>query len=82
VIKGFSQLSSLIVIVTMGNSPSLEDELVNLRITSKQMSRSAVKCEKNEKQGENSSFGKFSIIYVICCVLGDPPAPLCSYGPL
>jgi len=27
----------------------LEDELVNLRITSKQMSRSALKCEKNEK---------------------------------
>ncbi|GMH62772.1 hypothetical protein TrRE_jg6946 [Triparma retinervis] len=34
----------------MGAAPSLEDELVNLRITSKQMSRSAVKCEKNEKQ--------------------------------
>ncbi|GMI45177.1 hypothetical protein TrCOL_g11788 [Triparma columacea] len=34
----------------MGAAPSLEDELVNLRITSKQMARSAVKCEKNEKQ--------------------------------
>ena len=33
----------------MGNKLSLEDELVNLRITSKQMSRSALKCEKNEK---------------------------------
>jgi len=28
---------------------SLQDELVNLRITSKQMARSAIKCEKNEK---------------------------------
>ncbi|GMI62097.1 hypothetical protein ScalyP_jg6955 [Parmales sp. scaly parma] len=33
----------------MGAGPSLEDELVNLRITSKQMARSALKCEKNEK---------------------------------
>lgn len=33
----------------MGNKVSLEDELVNLRITSKQMQRSAKKCEKNEK---------------------------------
>jgi len=33
----------------MGNSVSLEDELINLRITSKQMQRSAKKCEKNEK---------------------------------
>ena len=33
----------------MGAKLSLEDELVNLRITSKQMSRSATKCEKNEK---------------------------------
>jgi charged multivesicular body protein 1 len=33
----------------MGNSPSLEDELVNLRITSKAMTRSSLKCGKNEK---------------------------------
>jgi len=33
----------------MGNSPSLEDEMVNLRIVSKQMQRSSKKCEKNEK---------------------------------
>jgi len=33
----------------MGNKVSLEDELVNLRITSKQMQRSAKKCQKNEK---------------------------------
>jgi len=33
----------------MGQALSLQDELVNLRITSKQMARSAIKCEKNEK---------------------------------
>mmetsp|Transcript_54594 Transcript_54594/g.61015 ORF Transcript_54594/g.61015 Transcript_54594/m.61015 type:complete len:207 (-) Transcript_54594:296-916(-) len=33
----------------MGNSVSLEDEMVNLRIVSKQMLRSSKKCEKNEK---------------------------------
>jgi charged multivesicular body protein 1 len=33
----------------MGNSVSLEDEMVNLRIVSKQMQRSSKKCEKNEK---------------------------------
>jgi len=33
----------------MGNKVSLEDEMINLRITSKQMQRSAKKCEKNEK---------------------------------
>ena len=36
----------------MGAGPSLEDELVNLRITSKQMARSALKCEKNEKSAK------------------------------
>jgi hypothetical protein len=34
---------------TMGNKVSLEEELINLKITSKQMQRSAKKCEKNEK---------------------------------
>jgi charged multivesicular body protein 1 len=33
----------------MGNKISLEDELINLRITSKQMQRSAKKSTKNEK---------------------------------
>merc|ERR1712025_176497 len=33
----------------MGNRVSLEDEMVNLRIVSKQMQRSSKKCEKNEK---------------------------------
>jgi len=33
----------------MGNKVSLEEELINLRITSKQMQRSSKKCEKNEK---------------------------------
>ena len=33
----------------MGNKISLEDELINLRLTSKQMQRSAKKCDKNEK---------------------------------
>lgn len=34
----------------MGNKVSLEEEMINLRITSKQMQRSAKKSEKNEKQ--------------------------------
>ena len=33
----------------MGNSISLEEELINLRLVSKQMQRSSKKCEKNEK---------------------------------
>jgi len=33
----------------MGNKVSLEEEMINLRIVSKQMARSAKKCEKNEK---------------------------------
>jgi len=33
----------------MGNSISLEEELINLRLTSKQMQRASKKCEKNEK---------------------------------
>lgn len=33
----------------MGNKVSLEEEMINLRITSKQMVRSSKKCEKNEK---------------------------------
>lgn len=33
----------------MGNKISLEDELVNLRMTSKSMNRASTKCKKNEK---------------------------------
>lgn len=33
----------------MGNKISLEDNLIDMRITSKQMQRAAKKCEKNEK---------------------------------
>lgn len=33
----------------MGNKISLEDELINLRITSKSMNRSSAKCKKHEK---------------------------------
>ena len=33
----------------MGNKVSLEEELINMRIVSKQMLRSSKKCEKNEK---------------------------------
>ena len=32
----------------MGNKVSLDEELINLRLTSKQMIRSSKKCEKNE----------------------------------
>mmetsp|Transcript_17416 Transcript_17416/g.28926 ORF Transcript_17416/g.28926 Transcript_17416/m.28926 type:complete len:207 (-) Transcript_17416:241-861(-) len=35
----------------MGNKVSLEEEMINLRIVSKQMQRSSKKCEKNERQG-------------------------------
>ena len=34
----------------MGNSISLEEELINLRLTSKQMQRASKKCDKNEKE--------------------------------
>lgn len=33
----------------MGNKIPLEEQLIDLRITAKQMHRSAKKCEKNEK---------------------------------
>jgi charged multivesicular body protein 1 len=45
--------SSLLILVNkarkMGNKVSLEEELINLRIVTKQMQRSSKKCEKNEK---------------------------------
>lgn len=33
----------------MGNKVSLEEEMINLKIVSKQMQRASKKCEKNEK---------------------------------
>ena len=36
----------------MGNKVSLEEELINMRIVSKQMLRSSKKCEKNEKSAK------------------------------
>ena len=36
----------------MGNRVSLEDELVNLRITSKTMQHSSKKCDKKEKEAK------------------------------
>ena len=37
----------------MGNKVSLEENLIDLRIVSKQMTRSAKKCESNEKAAIN-----------------------------
>jgi len=37
----------------MGNKVSLEENLIDLRIVSKQMARSAKKCEANEKAAIN-----------------------------
>ncbi|GAB5036344.1 snf7 family protein [Nannochloropsis oceanica] len=37
----------------MGNKPSLEDHLVNLRLTSKQMVRGSKKCESSEKEAKS-----------------------------
>ncbi|CAM9849886.1 unnamed protein product [Chrysoparadoxa australica] len=37
----------------MGNKMSLEEELINLRLTSKQMVRGSKKCEKNETIAKN-----------------------------
>jgi hypothetical protein len=37
------------ILAIMGNKVSLEEEMINLRIVSKQMNRSSKKCEKNEK---------------------------------
>lgn len=37
----------------MGNKVSLEEELINMRIVSKQMIRSSKKCEKNEKAAKD-----------------------------
>ncbi|KAG5183207.1 Snf7-domain-containing protein [Tribonema minus] len=37
----------------MGNKVSLEEELINMRLTSKQMQRASKKCEKNEASAKN-----------------------------
>ena len=37
----------------MGNKVSLEENLIDLKIVSKQMARSAQKCEQNEKAAIN-----------------------------
>jgi hypothetical protein len=37
----------------MGNKVSLEEDLINLRIVSKQMIRSSKKCEKNEQAAKD-----------------------------
>jgi charged multivesicular body protein 1 len=34
----------------MGNKPSMEDELINLKLTSKQMVMASKKCEKNHQK--------------------------------
>jgi hypothetical protein len=56
----------------MGNKVSLEDEMVNLRIVSKQMLRSSKKCEKNEKAAlqklKKVSYSVFAIGVFTCCV--------------
>jgi hypothetical protein len=56
----------------MGNSVSLEDEMVNLRIVSKQMQRSSKKCEKNEKAAlqklKKVSHPVFAVDVFIYCV--------------
>ena len=50
----------------MGNKISLEEELVNLKITSKQMQRAAKKCEKNEKAAVNK-LKKVSRVVIPTC---------------
>lgn len=56
----------------MGNKVSLEDEMVNLRIVSKQMQRSAKKCEKNEKAAldklKKVSVERDAVVCVYVCV--------------
>lgn len=48
----------------MGNKVSLEENLIDLRIVSKQMSRSAQKCEKNEK----AALAKLKKVCAMRCV--------------
>jgi hypothetical protein len=53
----------------MGNSISLEEELINLRMTSKAMQRSAKKCEKNEKSAVDK-LKKVSLYKLLLPVIG------------
>lgn len=55
----------------MGNRISLEEELVNLKITSKQMQRAAKKCEKNEKAAVNKlkKVSRVVVTIVLCWVV-------------
>ncbi len=39
----------------MGSSHSLEDDLINFRLTSKQFTRSSKKCEANEKLNKSKA---------------------------
>jgi hypothetical protein len=62
----------------MGNKVSLEENLIDLKIVSKQMIRSAQKCEQNEKAAinklkkvtlKNYTFvllTSFSLTFVLC----------------
>jgi len=59
----------------MGNKVSLEDELVNLRITSKQMQRSAKKCQKNEKAAIEK-LKKVKLRRLWLCSIYVPPIPM------
>ena len=52
----------------MGNKISLEEELVNLKITSKQMQRASKKCEKNEKAAVNK-LKKVCFVWIIYMAL-------------
>ena len=51
----------------MGNAISLEEELINLRMVSKQMQRSSKKCEKNEKSAVDK-LKKVRVIVLISVV--------------
>ena len=53
----------------MGNSVSLEEELINLRLTSKQMQRASKKCDKNEKEAVKK-LKKVRMYYVGQAVVG------------
>lgn len=59
----------------MGNSVSLEEELINLRMTSKSMQRSAKKCEKNEK----AAVDKVKKVRGVEICDGVEIGPVCSF---
>ena len=53
----------------MGNSISLEEELINLRMVSKQMQRSSKKCEKNEKAAVDKLKKVRSCVQMSRCIM-------------